>query len=402
VVKPFRLARIPQVLFRSGAISDLPAMTEGYGKNIVMVTGSRSFASSRRADRLLEQLRVRGIKINQVTVAGEPSPGLVDEAVSRLKGARISLVVSIGGGSVMDAGKAISAMMTTDGSVTDYLEVVGSREHPGTKVPFIAVPTTSGTGSEATKNAVISQVGKEGFKRSLRHDNFVPDLVIIDPELTLECPPDITAAAGMDCFTQLTEAYLSDKGSPMTDALAIEGLKAVSRSLLRSYTNGDDIEARSDMSFAALMSGICLANAGLGAVHGLAGTIGAMFNIPHGVVCGTLMAPANEVNVRELRRLSKSGAVTGRYSAAIASAALEKYAILGRIFADATGKNDSYYIDFLTDSLSALSYRLGMPKLSRYGLEHDDLAAICSQSDVKNNPVSLSEEQMLEILMNRI
>ena len=377
-------------------------MTEGYGKNIVMVTGSRSFASSRRADRLLEQLRVRGIKINQVTVAGEPSPGLVDEAVSRLKGARISLVVSIGGGSVMDAGKAISAMMTTDGSVTDYLEVVGSREHPGTKVPFIAVPTTSGTGSEATKNAVISQVGKEGFKRSLRHDNFVPDLVIIDPELTLECPPDITAAAGMDCFTQLTEAYLSDKGSPMTDALAIEGLKAVSRSLLRSYTNGDDIEARSDMSFAALMSGICLANAGLGAVHGLAGTIGAMFNIPHGVVCGTLMAPANEVNVRELRRLSKSGAVTGRYSAAIASAALEKYAILGRIFADATGKNDSYYIDFLTDSLSALSYRLGMPKLSRYGLEHDDLAAICSQSDVKNNPVSLSEEQMLEILMNRI
>ena len=402
MVKPFRLARIPQVLFRSGAISDLPAMTEGYGKNIVMVTGSRSFASSRRADRLLEQLRVRGIKINQVTVAGEPSPGLVDEAVSRLKGARISLVVSIGGGSVMDAGKAISAMMTTDGSVTDYLEVVGSREHPGTKVPFIAVPTTSGTGSEATKNAVISQVGKEGFKRSLRHDNFVPDLVIIDPELTLECPPDITAAAGMDCFTQLTEAYLSDKGSPMTDALAIEGLKAVSRSLLRSYTNGDDIEARSDMSFAALMSGICLANAGLGAVHGLAGTIGAMFNIPHGVVCGTLMAPANEVNVRELRRLSKSGAVTGRYSAAIASAALEKYAILGRIFADATGKNDSYYIDFLTDSLSALSYRLGMPKLSRYGLEHDDLAAICSQSDVKNNPVSLSEEQMLEILMNRI
>ncbi len=401
-MKPFRLARIPQVLFRSGAISDLPAMTEGYGKNIVMVTGSRSFASSRRADRLLEQLRVRGIKINQVTVAGEPSPGLVDEAVSRLKGARISLVVSIGGGSVMDAGKAISAMMTTDGSVTDYLEVVGSREHPGTKVPFIAVPTTSGTGSEATKNAVISQVGKEGFKRSLRHDNFVPDLVIIDPELTLECPPDITAAAGMDCFTQLTEAYLSDKGSPMTDALAIEGLKAVSRSLLRSYTNGDDIEARSDMSFAALMSGICLANAGLGAVHGLAGTIGAMFNIPHGVVCGTLMAPANEVNVRELRRLSKSGAVTGRYSAAIASAALEKYAILGRIFADATGKNDSYYIDFLTDSLSALSYRLGMPKLSRYGLEHDDLAAICSQSDVKNNPVSLSEEQMLEILMNRI
>lgn len=400
--KPFILARIPQVLFRSGAICELPAIVEGYGKNIVLVTGARSFISSGRAERLLGQFRARAIKVRHVTVAGEPSPGVVDEVVSRLKGAGISLVVSIGGGSVMDAGKAISAMLTTDGSVTDYLEVVGSREHPGTKVPFIAVPTTSGTGSEATKNAVISQVGKEGFKRSLRHDNFVPDLAIIDTELTLECPPDITAAAGMDCFTQLTEAFLSDKSSPITDALAIEGLKAVSRSLLRSFTNGDDKEARSDMSFAALMSGICLANAGLGAVHGLAGTIGALYDIPHGVVCGTLMAPANEVNVRELRRVSRSGAVTDRYSAAVTSAALGKYATLGRIFADATGKNDNYYIDFFTDCLNALSYRLGMPKLSRYGLVHDDLAAICSLSDAKNNPVCLSEEQMLEILMSRI
>ena len=156
------------------------------------------------------------------------------------------------------------------------------------------------------------------------------------------------------------------------------------------------------MSFAALMSGICLANAGLGAVHGLAGTIGALYDIPHGVVCGTLMAPANEVNVRELRRVSRSGAVTDRYSAAVTSAVLGKYATLGRIFADATGKNDNYYIDFFTDCLNVLSYRLRMPKLSRYGLVHDDLAAICSLSDVKNNPVCLSEEQMLEILMSRI
>ena len=342
MVKPFRLARIPQVLFRSGAISDLPDITKGYGRNTVLVTGARSFVSSRRADRLFEQLRAGGLNVYHVTVAGEPSPELVDDAVSRLKGAGISLVVSIGGGSVMDAGKAISAMMTTDGSVTDYLEVVGSREHPGTKVPFIAVPTTSGTGSEATKNAVISQVGEEGFKRSLRHDNFVPDLVIIDPELTLECPPDITAAAGMDCFTQLTEAYLSDKGSPITDALAIEGLKAVSRSLLRSYTNGDDIEARSGMSYAALLSGICLANAGLGAVHGLAGTIGALFNIPHGAVCGTLMAAANDLNVSELLKIIRYGSSTGDIAVTNANTALGKYSALGRIFADATGKSDSY------------------------------------------------------------
>ena len=402
MVKPFRLARIPQVLFRSGAISDLPDITKGYGRNTVLVTGARSFVSSRRADRLFEQLRAGGLNVYHVTVAGEPSPELVDDAVSRLKGAGISLVVSIGGGSVMDAGKAISAMMTTDGSVTDYLEVVGSREHPGTKVPFIAVPTTSGTGSEATKNAVISQVGEEGFKRSLRHDNFVPDLVIIDPELTLECPPDITAAAGMDCFTQLTEAYLSDKGSPITDALAIEGLKAVSRSLLRSYTNGDDIEARSGMSYAALLSGICLANAGLGAVHGLAGTIGALFNIPHGAVCGTLMAAANDLNVSELLKIIRYGSSTGDIAVTNTNTALGKYSALGRIFADATGKSDSYYIGFFIDYLHAITYRFNLPRLGSYGLVYSDLEAISSQSDVKNNPVRLSSARLLEILGQRL
>ncbi len=390
MVKPFRLSRIPRILFRNGAINDLPAIAESYGKNLVLVTGTRSFAASDRADHLRGQLIARGVEIYQVTVAGEPSPVLVDESVRQLKEAGISLVVSIGGGSVMDTGKAISAMLTTDGSVTEYLEVIGTREHSGTKVPFIAVPTTSGTGSEATRNAVISQVGKDGFKRSLRHDNFVPDLAIVDPGLTLNCPPEITAAAGMDCFTQLAEAYLSDKSGALTGALAVDGLRAVSRSLLRAFTDGDDIEARSDMSYAALMSGICLANAGLGAVHGLAGTIGALFGIPHGVACGTLMAPTNELNVRELRRMNNQETV------------LAKYASLGRIFADASEKNDSYYIDFFIDYLRAVTYRLNLPDLAFYGLHREDLSEIASNSDCKNNPVSLSEEQMLEILLKRI
>jgi alcohol dehydrogenase class IV len=206
----------------------------------------------------------------------------------------------------------------------------------------------------------------------------------------------------MDCFTQLTEAYLSDKAGAITDALALDGLKAVNRSLLRSYTNGDDIKARSDMSYAALMSGICLANAGLGAVHGMAGTTGALFNIPHGAVCGTLMAAANDMNVRELMKIIRHGSSTGGIAVTNANSALGKYSALGRIFTDATGKSDNYYIGFFIDYLHAISYRLNMPKLSSYGLVHDDLEAISSQSDVKNNPVRLSSAQLLEILVQRL
>lgn len=401
-MKQFRLARIPQTVFRSGAINDIPAIVAGYGNNLAIVTGARSFAASPKYEILLEQLTALGVRISHISVAGEPSPAMIDEAVNGLKEAGISVVAGIGGGSVMDAGKAISAMLTVDGSVTDYLEIVGTREHPGTKVPFIAVPTTSGTGSEATKNAVISKVGKEGFKRSLRHDNFVPDLAIVDPELTLECPPEITAAAGMDCFTQLTEAYLSDKAGAITDVLALDGLKAVNRSLMKSYTNGDDIRARSDMSYAALMSGICLANAGLGAVHGLAGTTGALFNIPHGAVCGTLMAAANDMNVRELHRIVRYGSATGRIADTNADSILGKYSTLGRIFADATGKSDSYYIGFFIEYLHAVTYRLNLPRLGSYGLVHGDLETISTQSDVKNNPVRLSSAQLLEILEKRL
>jgi len=390
VVKPFTFARIPVTDFGCGSLRRLPEIVARYGREAVIITGARSFLSSPRSGKLFGEFRDKGLTCHHVSIAGEPSPEDIDEIVLRFRDARISSVTGIGGGSVIDAGKAVSAMLKAEGPVKEYLELVGTREHDGSKVPFIAVPTTSGTGSEATKNAVISSVGRDGFKRSLRHDNFVPDHAIIDPELTLDCPPDITAAAGMDCFTQLTEAYLSVRASAMTDALATEGLKAVRRSLLSSFTTGDDAEARTGMSFAAFMSGICLANAGLGTVHDLAGTIGALTGIPHGVVCGTLMAAANDINVRELRKTGTSQHTLG------------KYASLGRIFADAESKPDSYYIDFFIDYLYALTYHLRLPRLAHYGLHPDDVNEIVAKSDNKNNPVLLSEEQMTEIILKRI
>jgi alcohol dehydrogenase class IV len=389
MVKPFQFARVPKIFFKNGIIADLPGIVKSYGKAIILVTGKNSFIQSRQAQNLLKDFEKEGIGFHLLAISGEPSPDIIDQAVKKLNSEKINLVIGIGGGSVLDAGKAISAMMYKSESVVNFLEGVGIIDHPGTKLPYIAIPTTSGTGSEATKNAVISQIGKKGFKKSLRHDNFVPEIALIDPQLTIQCPQNITAAGGMDCFTQLTEAFLSDKSNEYTDALAIEGLKAIKTSLTRSFANGEDIEARTGMSFAALTSGICLANAGLGVVHGFASSVGGMFNIPHGVVCGTLMASSNDINVRELRKKSTN------------PAALKKYALLGELFLESKGKTDSYYIDGFIQYLHKLTYDFKLPGLNKYGIEEKDIELICTNTEVKNNPVKLTLEDLKAIISSR-
>jgi alcohol dehydrogenase class IV len=390
MVKPFNFTRLPEIYFGEGKLSLLPGMAGKFGKRIILVAGRRSFMESASAAILLDSLNRAGISFIRIEIPGEPSPDDIDSAVRMTSDDQIDSVVAIGGGSVMDAGKAISAMAGMNESVTEFLEGVGTMEHPGTKIPFIAVPTTSGTGSEATSNAVITRVGRDGFKRSLRHANFVPDIALVDPVLTTSCSPGITAASGMDCFTQLTEAFLSDRSGEFTDSLAVEGIKAIKGSLAKAYHQGDDIPARTGMSFAALVSGICLANAGLGVVHGFASSVGAMFNIPHGVVCGTLMAPANRIIVRELR----SG--KGR------TEALAKYAALGRITSGAEGKTDFYYTDGFIDWMEGLSEELNLPRLSSYGIERTHLDEICRNTGQKNNPVKLGKDQLIEILTDRL
>ena len=390
MVKPFQFARIPGIIFKNGSVSSLPDYIKLYGNKVALVTGKSSFINSVQAQKLFNDFVKRRIEYCLVSVNCEPSPEDIDRSVKTLNNEGIDLVVGIGGGSVLDAGKAISAMIHKSESVERFLEGVGDMEHPGTKLPYIAIPTTSGTGSEATKNAVISKIGINGYKKSLRHDNFVPDVAIVDPELTLNCPPDITAASGMDCFTQLTEAYLSDKSSEYTDALAMEGLKAIRLSLKRCCLDGQDIEARKGMAFAALTSGICLANAGLGVVHGFASSVGGMYNIPHGLVCGTLMAKTNEVNVRELRKKKQN------------PAALNKYSALGQLFLGDTGKNDDYYIDGFVRYLLELTDDIGLPGLKKYGVEGKDIPAICIRTENKNNPVKLDAEDLEEIIRSRL
>ncbi len=389
MVKPFQFSSIPRIYFKCGSLATLPSLIKTYGNSVILVTSKQSFIDSVYAGSLFQKFKDEGIKYQMVIIENEPSPDVIDQNVNKLKEELFNTVVGIGGGSILDAGKAISAMMYKDDSELGYLEGVGTKEHPGTKLPFIDGPTTSGTGSEATKNAVISRVGKDGFKRSLRHENFVPNIAVVDPELTMSCPPALTAASGMDCFTQLTEAYLSDNSNEYTDTLAIEGLKAIKTSLVASVVNGQDLEARTGMSFAALTSGICLANAGLGVVHGFASSIGGRYNIPHGVICGTLMSVSNELTVRKLRQKSDS------------QLALKKYAFLGKLFLNEIGKSDDHYIDGFVNYLHNLTNTLKLPGLKELSIKEGDLMEIALNTECKNNPVKLETDDLMEMLTRR-
>jgi len=384
-----RFSKLPLIWFGAGRLSSLPELIKQYGSNVILVTGLKSFMNSVYGQELLNSIKENGIHYRHVIISGEPTPGNIDQAVDDTGKDKADVVISIGGGSVLDAGKAISAMLYKNEPVQDYLEGVGYKKHPGTKIPFIAIPTTSGTGSEATENAVISRIGEKGYKKSLRHENFVPDIALVDPELTLGCPGGITAASGMDCFTQLTEAYLSFKSNEYTDALTLEGLKAVKSSLLAVCRDGTDINARTGMSFAALTSGICLANAGLGVVHGFASSIGGLYDIPHGILCGTLMAPANELTVKKLKKGYGN------------QEALAKYIQLGELFLDVRGKSEDYYIDGFVGYLHHLTEELQLPGLKKFGIKENDMERICRITDCKNNPVKLDTSDLMEILLER-
>jgi len=298
--------------------------------------------------------------------------------------------VAIGGGSVVDTGKAVSAMLPLEGSVRDYLEGVGKRVHPGIKKSFIAIPTTSGTGSEATANAVLSETGMKGYKRSLRHENLVPDIAIVDPELSLSCPPGITAASGMDAFTQLIESYLSVKSNPVTDALALEGISKVHSSLMKAVISGDDIEARSDMAYAALLSGITLANAGLGLIHGFASSVGGFFNVPHGVICGTMMGVVNRFNIEAFLRQEEI------------MQAHAKYGLLGKLLSGKDDKDLKWYMKFVADYIDDLTEKLQLRRLGEYGITAADLERIAENTDHKANPLKFKKEELMEMLRKRL
>ncbi len=390
-INPFLFNGVPSIEYGPGVINNLHRHIRKFGKRIILATGRSSLQSSGRLEFITGLLRESGISYSHTIISGEPSPVMVDGIVSAHRKDRIHAVISIGGGSVMDAGKAISAMLTKKDSVFDYLEGIGTgKVHDGKRLPHIAIPTTAGTGSEATKNAVLSSTGTDGFKRSLRHDNFIPDIAILDPELSLGSPRNITAASGLDAFTQLLGSYTSIKASPLTDALALHGLKLVTGSLIPVCTEKpDDLNLRGMMLTAALLSGITLANAGLGIVHGLASSIGGFFKIPHGVVCGTLVGEAVKMNILTLMESGENSA-------------LAKYGRIGSMVSDCSSSDINGCCDALVITLEKWIRKLEIPLLGEYGIKEKDLDKIINASSNKNNPVKLSFEQIRTIVKNRL
>ena len=388
---PFSIARLPRIEFGSGSLDRLPDIAAGYGRHLLLVTGARSFAESEAGARLFASLRTRNLSWEQVRVTGEPSPEFVDASVAALRGTRFDAVVGIGGGSALDAAKAIAGLLRPGNSVLDHLEGIGpERPYNGEATPFIAVPSTAGTGSEATKNAVLSVPGS--YKKSFRDDRLVAEWAIIDPDLLATCPPALIAADGLDAFTQLLESFVSSRANPLTDALARSGIMAA-RDALPALHRQQSAAARAQMAYASLASGICLAQAGLGAVHGLASPLGAFFPIPHGVVCGTLVASATESNIAALETRDPG------------NPALPKYAEIGRRFAMQKGLDGPEARRFLVASLRRWEEELELPRLAAYGIGTADLERIVAASrgsSMKTNPVVLSDTELTRILASRL
>jgi alcohol dehydrogenase class IV len=319
-------------------------------------------------------------------VRAEPSVDLLEQGLALARQEQCDLVISLGGGSAIDTGKAIAALLTNPGDPLDYLEVVG-RGQPLQRpsAPFIAIPTTAGTGAEVTRNAVLS-VPAQGVKVSLRSPHMLPRLALVDPELTYSLPPAVTASTGLDALTQLIEPYVCNRANPLTDALCLDGMRRVARSLRTACAHGDDPDARQDMCLASLFSGLALANARLGAVHGFAGVLGGMFNAPHGAICARLLPFVLSVNLRALGQRDPDHPAIGRY-----------HEIAGLLSGDpqASALDGAAWLLDLTRSLEI------MP-LVIYGLKRAHFPEVIHKaaraSSMQGNPIQLTEEEMLEVL----
>jgi len=378
----FEFSTAGRILFGQGTVSEIAPAAASFGKRCLVITGR----DPDRAGFLFEQLRSHGVIAVSWQVPGEPDTDLILEGTAIARKEQCGLVIGFGGGSVMDSGKAVAALLNNPGDLFDYLEVIGrGKGISSPPVPYITVPTTAGTGTEVTKNAVIISK-RHGVKVSMRSPLMLPRLVVVDPELTYSLPSSITASTGLDAFTQLLESFVTRGANPLTDGICREGLIRAARSLRKAYRDGGDARAREGMALASLFSGLTLANAGLGVVHGFAAAIGGEFPAPHGMICACLLPFAVEMNVRALQDREPD------------SPALARYGELARLM---TGNPSAGPRDAVT-WIQGLSADLDVPGLGEMGITGRDFSGIVSKamraSSMKGNPISLTEKELTGIL----
>jgi alcohol dehydrogenase class IV len=382
----FEFSTAHRIVFGPGVAEQIPDLVAEHGTRAFLVLGS----TPERFSGITDQISARGITCESFRVMGEPTTDLVRAAAASARRIAAQVVVAIGGGSVLDTGKAVAALLANEGELTDYLEVVGKGQPlRNSSAPCVAAPTTAGTGAEVTYNAVLS-VPDRHVKVSMRGPLMLPRWAVVDPLLTLSLPPALTASTGLDALTQLIEAFVSNKANPLTDGVCREGLQRAGRSLRRAFENGSDAEAREDMSVASLFSGMALANARLGAVHGFAGPLGGMTDAPHGVICGKLLPYVMQANVQALRDRAPNSPVLSRFN--------EVARILtGRRSADAADA-----VAWIED----LCVTFALPGLRRYGLAEPDFPLLVEKakkaSSMKGNPVELHDDELLHILRQAI
>ncbi|MBN2410381.1 iron-containing alcohol dehydrogenase [candidate division KSB1 bacterium] len=378
----FEFATAGRIIFGAGKITELVSLVPDPAGKVFLITSS----NVDRVQFVINLLHRQNIATVLFDVGHEPTTGIVLDAVKRAKREKCTMVIGIGGGSVIDTGKAVAALLTNEGELSDYLEVIGKGQKlDRPSLPYIAVPTTAGTGAEVTRNAVLSSP-EHKVKVSMRSPFLLPSVALVDPELTLSMPPEVTASTGLDALTQLLEAFVTKKANPLIDGICREGLSRAARSLKAAYLNGKDIKAREDMSLAGMFSGLALANAGLGAVHGFAGPLGGLFNAPHGAICARLLPFVVEANVNAIRETQPGSQLLGRF---------DEIARILTGFAAATASDGVVWI-------RELYAELNVPPLSDYGMTERDipLAVEKSQkaSSMKGNPVQLEYDVLAEIL----
>ena len=382
----FEFMTANRIIVERGGLKQIGKLTKSIGQRVLLV-GRLASDDTKNA---IEYLNNEGCIVTPVNVKGEPSVDSINEILAVSRENQCEVVVAIGGGSVLDSGKTIAALMTNTNDIMDYLEVIGNGVPVSKKsLPFIAVPTTSGTGAEATKNATILSAAHK-VKVSIRSPYMLPDVVLLDPELTISVPKDVTASTGLDALTQVLEPYVSKMANPITDSFAKEGLTRASRSLKTAYDHGDDIDAREDMAIVSLFGGIALANAKLGAVHGFAGVLGGMFPIPHGVVCARLLPFVTRKNIEVLNARDTQ------------NPAVKRYEDVAKIL---TQNPDAKALDGVV-WLEELCNHLDVASLSHFGLKEEHFDEIIKKSmnasSMKGNPIELTYDELKDILQQAL